>query len=157
MFSIHFLQPILQQNCFQNLRLSMSFLCLKPFNDLSVVFGIMTKSLPQSTKLAWSGPCSYLLPLPSTLLLSLSSVFFSFLLCACCPLCCGFSLSLLLLSHLVSAYLCLGFLLKWHFLTKPSPNLRFSPTLLTIAIEFYLCVISTAKDIWLTSISNSSR
>lgn len=146
MFSIHFLQPIFQQNCFQNLRLSMSFLCLKPFNDLSVVFGIMTKSLPQSTELACSGPCSYLLPYPSTLLLY-SPQYSSFLLCACCPLCCGFSLSLPRLSHLVSAYLCLGFLLKWHFLTKPSPNLRFSPPLLTIAIEFYLCVISTAKDI----------
>lgn len=61
--------------CFQNLRLSMSFLCLKPFNDLSIVFGIMTKSLTESNKLAWSGPCSYLLPYPSTLLLLLDDKF----------------------------------------------------------------------------------
>lgn len=90
--------------------------------------GHRQNALAQTTKLAWSGPCSYLQPHPVEFcsLHSLCSFHSSFV-TAIPPM---RSLSLPLLSHLVNAYLCLWFLLKWHFLMKPSPKCRFNTILL---------------------------
>lgn len=74
--------------------------------------------LAQSNKLAWPGPCSSLLPPPSTLLLPLTSVSLPFFPCADCPLCWGVPPPASFSPSYV--YWCSWFLLQRHFLMKPT-------------------------------------